>query len=364
MPPTAAEVRDDAQSRQRQRTAIKYLMASGVARAAGGGTALDAFERLHPRSLHLEEVRRSINLQVRAPVEGGTSETWAKPLSDPAVFLGDLATLIRQKQVIEQIPGTIKVLPNKRCPFPTGALQAGWVGLGGAIRVGQGTFSDLTMTPYQLALIVAATNELLTATGPQAEAIFEALLVNAAVTSANDALLNPAFAAVPELSPASITNGAFSVPSSGPTVAALQSDLGLITDNMAANGVTLTSPVLILSPASALRIGGLTVPAPGGGQSLALTIIQSPAAGSQVVLLDGSYFVWTDEGIGVSSSSEGTLEMSDAPTGDASVPTGATGPLVSMWQANATAYKVQQYLNWQLANPAAVGVVTDFGVAP
>jgi len=363
MPPTAAEVAADAQTRQRQRTAIQFLKALGVARATKE-TPLQVFERMQPRSVHLEEVRRSVSLQVRAPVQGGSSGTWAKPFSEPTVYLDAFATQVRGKQVVGQLPGAIKVPPNVRAPYPTSALRAAWVASGSAIPVALGAFGDVTMTPLMLALIVAATNELLAATGPLAEATFEALLVNAAVASADRALLDPDAVAVPELSPGSITNGAFAVPSSGATVAALQADLGLLADHMAANGVTLTSPVVILSPASALRIGGLTVPAPGGGQSLAVPVIQSPAAGTQVVLLDSSYFVFSDGGIDVSASNQGTLEMSDAPTSDASVPAAPTGPLVSMWQANATGFKLTQFLNWELANPAAVGVVTGFGVAP
>jgi hypothetical protein len=358
-----ADLAAEREDRQRQRTAIRYIKAAGIAAGTKCGTALQVFESLYPNSVHREEVRRSIDLQTRAPVQGGSSGTWLKPFSEPTVFLDAFAAQVRQQQVLGRIPGAIKVPLDARTPYPTNTPRAAWVAPGGAIPVGQGTFADMVMTPFMLALIVAATNELLTAIGPDAEATFEALLTNAAVASADRALLDPALAAVPDLSPASITNGAFAVPSSGATVAALQSDLGLLADHMQENGVVLTSPVLIMSPASALRIGGLTIPAPGG-QSFAPPVVQSPAAADQVVLLDGTYFAWKDGGLDISASGEAMLEMSDQPTNNANIPTAATGVLASMWDVRAVGFKVRQYLNWTLANPAAVGVVTGFGATP
>lgn len=363
MPLSAADTAREFESRHEAQTAIRYVKATALARLAGfGESGMQAFERLYPRATHLDALRRALDVQHRAAVPAGSSETWMAPFTGPRVFLDAFAAQVRRKAVLGQIPGAIRVDPATRSPFPTGPATAAWVGMGAAIPVSRGAFADLTLTPLLLAGIVVATNEMLRATGPSGEDAFEGLLTNAAISAADTALLDPAQAGEPEVSPPSITHGAFTTPSTGATVAALNADLGLIVDNMEANGVIITAPVVILSAASGLRLGALTLPG-SDGQSPKVTVLPSPAAGSNVILLEGSYFAYCDGGLDVTLSGSATLEMSDAPTADADAPAGPTGPLVSLWQTNSTGFRLSQYLNWALANPAAVGVVTGFGSA-
>ena len=354
-----AELNTEHSHRQRLQTFVRHLGSTAVARLAGVAVSgAQVFEQRHPRSVHLDAVRRALDLHHRAPVSGGSSDNWAKPLAgDPLVFLDAFATAVRRASALGRL-GAVEVPPNVRAPYPSSPATAAWVGLGQPVPVSKGAFAEIILSPLLLASMVVATNETLKGTGPKAEAIFEALLINAAVTTADAALLDPAAAGVPEVSPRSLTNGAFSVPSSGATVAALNADLGLIADHMFAAGIPLARPVLILSPASALRLGGVSLPAPGG--SLAVPIVTTPSARDQVVLLDASMLVFTDGGINVDLSGETSVEMSDTPTADGVLPADATGPMVSTWQANLTAFKLTQYLNWSPV-PDAVGVVTGFG---
>jgi hypothetical protein len=162
------------------------------------------------------------------------------------------------------------------------------------------------------------------------------------------------------VSPPSITHGAFAVPSSGSSLAALNHDLGLLADHMLAQGCPLAQPVVVMSPASALRAGGMMLP---GAPALNVPVVQSASAKGDVILLDAGLLAFTDGGIDIVPSGEATLEMTDAPVGDILAPT-APAQLVSLWQANATAFRLSQYLNWALANPAAVGVVTGYGATP
>jgi hypothetical protein len=212
-----------------------------------------------------------------------------------------------------------------------------------------------------LGSIVVATAELLKATGDQAEAVFEALVLNAAVVAADAALLDPSRAGQPDVSPPSITYGAFATPSTGSSLAALNHDLGTVADHMLAQGVPLAAPVVIMSPASALRVGGLaSLP---GAPTLTVPVVKSVGAGDQVVLLDAGLLAYTDGGVIVDLSQEASLELDDAPTGDIGAPTGAT-TLTSLWQVDAVAFRISQFLNWALAHSGAVGVVTGFGATP
>ena len=359
-PSSIADAAHELEGRQELQTAFRYIRANALARP--GVSPVETFKLMFPRSVHQAAVERAVDLHLtgRGAVSGGTSGTWAAPLQAAPVFTYALASAVRQKQAIGQIPGAAKLPPNVKSPYPSGRAKAAWIAPGAAIPLSAGTFAGHLLRPLVLAGITACSNELLKAVGPESEAVFQALLINAAVTAADAALLDPNQAGEPDVSPPSITFGAYTVPSTGPTLADLNSDLGALATHMQAQGVPLAQPVVLMSPASALRAGGLSLP---GGQ-FSIRVVLTPGAGDQVVLLDAGLLLWTDAGIDVSPGGQTTLEMSDAPVSDASVPTAPGAPFISMWQTDGTAFKLIQYLNWALATPAAVGVVSGFGAAP
>lgn len=353
-----ADVASEFEARQQRRTCIRFLMSAGVA-FHNNRDPLTVFEELHPRSVHLDAVRRQLDIQRRGAVPGGASDSWGSGLIGPKVFTDAFAVAIRQRQVLGRLPGAVQLPPSTRAPCPSNPATAGWIGAGEAIPVSKGGFANMFLRPLLLGGIVVVTDELLTASGPASEAVFEVLLTNAAVIAADTALLDPAQIGEPDVSPPSLTAGAYSVASSGPSLAALNADLGAVADHMQAQGVPLAQPVVIMSPASALRAGGLSLP---GGQ-FTVPVVTSPSARDEVVLLDAGLLAYTDGGLDIVPSNEATVAMSDAPAGDISTPAAPT-TMVSLWQVDSTGFKLNQYLNWQLTHPAAVGVVTGYGAGP
>jgi hypothetical protein len=341
--------------RQQAKTHVRYLLAEAAA-AQTGVEALTVFQQRWPRSVHLDALRRSLDLVHRAPVAGGGN--WAAPLRATPFSLA-FATKVFATTALGKIPGATALPINTRAPYPTTPAQAAWVTLGKAIPVSSAAFNSIQLDPYLLASIVIATMEVVSGTGPEVEAVFEALLTNACVTAADTALLDPNAAGVPGESPPSLTHGAFSVPSSGSTLAALNADLGKVADHMLAAGVRLTRPVVLMSPASALRAGGLSLP--GGGFSL--PVVLTPGAGNSVVLVDGDLVGFCNGGLAVELSRAATVQLDDSPVGDIDPPT-APPSTISLWASNSTSFRLTQYLNWELADPAAVAVVTGFGSTP
>ncbi len=68
-----------------------------------------------------------------------------------------------------------------------------------------------------------------------------------------------------------------------------------------------------------------------------------------------------DSGAEVSATSGGAIEMSDAPASNIGTPSPAgPAPVVPLWQNNAVALKVLRYVNWIVARPGAVAVLSGF----
>jgi hypothetical protein len=97
-----------------------------------------------------------------------------------------------------------------------------------------------------------------------------------------------------------------------------------------------------------------------GGTLGGMPVIASDHVGNIVVLVNASDAYLADEGgITVDASREASLEMSDAPTGDAITPTGTS--LVSMWQSNCVALRAERVVNWARRRAQSVAYLT--GVA-
>ena len=360
-PSSIADAAHELEGRQELQTAFRYIRANALARP--GVSPVQTFQLMFPRSVHQAAVERAVDLHLtgRGAVAGGTSGTWAAPLQAAPVFSYALAKAVRQKQAIGRIPGAASCRRTSSRPIPAVGPRPPGSHPKPRIPLSAGAFAG----HHPSAAGAGRYHRLLERTAEGGRPGERGGLPGVAdqrrcVTTADAALLDPNQAGEPDVSPPSITFGAYTVPSTGPTLADLNSDLGALATHMQAQGVPLAQPVAIMSPASALRAGGLSLP---GGQ-FSLPVMLTPGAGDQVVLLDGGLLLWTDGGIDVVPSGQTTLEMSDAPVSDASVPTAPGAPFVSMWQTDGTAFRLTQYLNWGLATPAAVGVVSGFGAAP
>jgi hypothetical protein len=166
-------------------------------------------------------------------------------------------------------------------------------------------------------------------------------------------------AAVVNVSPASITNGAPTAVSSNDPVA----DFGTILSAFAAANLGVAGAVLVMNESNALAMGMLrdasgnrvfpSVSATGGTAE-GITIIASNTAGSNVVGMIPRYILVADEGgVEIDVSREATVQMDSAP-----VPPDATTVLTSLWQNNLIGMRAERFINWKRGLDPAVYYLT------
>jgi hypothetical protein len=164
--------------------------------------------------------------------------------------------------------------------------------------------------------------------------------------------ITPSKTAVTGVSPASITNGAAAIVSTGDDADAIRLDIRSLLAKFNAANNPVTSGVFVMTSACAQALAMMVNPlgqqefptmSPTGGTVYGMPVIASdyvPAA--LVVLINTEDVFLADEGeVAIDTSQEASLEMSDAPTHDSGTPTGVS--LVSMFQTNSVAVRAEMW---------------------
>lgn len=243
-------------------------------------------------------------------------------------------------------------------PKETTAGSAGyWVGSGAPHPVAAAALDTLSLPRHHVGAMFVLDDELLRLASPAHEAALRNILVAGFAAYLSQQFVDPRVAAVTDVSPASISNGATEITSAGATAATINADF----QNMvAAVSSELTSPFWIMRRKDATHLAGLHH-ANGGQQFpgapreiLGIPVLTSSAvpadAGSPptdryVLLLDGSQVALADDGrVEVSVSKVTTVQMDSAPTNDSATPTPAN--MTSMFQTNSAAVKITRFMSW------------------
>jgi hypothetical protein len=190
--------------------------------------------------------------------------------------------------------------------------------------------------------------------------------------------VDPAKAAVANISPASITNGVVPIVSVGNTADDVRADIKAMYAAYTAGNNTLAGGVWIAQADLAASLGMMRnllgqpeFPGVGrnGGVLEGFPIIPSNYAPPNTVVLANAREIYLGDegGFAVDISMEASLEMDSAPGGAALPPTAATGVLVSLWQTNSVGIRAERTVNWSKRRPEAVvvlGTVNWGDVAP
>lgn len=214
------------------------------------------------------------------------------------------------------------------------------------------------------------TQELLKSDAPGNEFVIRDALRDALIERIDTDFIDPAKTAGSGVSPASITNGAAAVASTGSDEDAVRLDIRALfakfddADNPPENGVWVMSTKNAI--ALSLMIGALGTPVfPGvtarGGYLVGLPVITSRYAGSTVALVNASdIYLADDDDASVSLADNATVELKDAELSqDGTIGTGVS--LVSLWQSNLTGFRVFRTINWKRRRDSAAAYLT--GVA-
>lgn len=331
------------------------------------------------KTLEMEARGQKMQGLMKATVEAGTTldTTWAAPLVQYQNFAGDFVEYLRPRTILGQfgtngIPSLNRIPFNVRIAGQTSGGQAYWVGEGAPKPLTALDFNDTELRWNKIATIAVLTNELIRFSDPSAERLVRDGLAAAVIERADIDFVDPAKAAVANVSPASITNGIAGIPSSGNTADDIRADIAALwapfiaARNAPRNAVYLMDSTtalalsMMVNPLGQTEFPGITM---NGGTFNGVPVIVSDylpvdSGGGMVILLNASDIWLADDGqVTIDASREASLQMLDNPTNNSA--TGTPTTMVSMFQTNSTAFLAERFINWQRRRASAVSYLTD-----
>ena len=285
--------------------------------------------------------------------------------------VGDFVAYLRAQTILGRfgnggIPALRSVMFRTPLITQTTGGDGYWVGEAKAKPLTSFTFTRTTLEPLKVANVCVLTNEAIRYSSPKADVLIRDQMVEALRERLDTDFIDPAKTAVAGVSPASITNGADTVASSGDTADDIRLDIRALWAKYTAANNPPSSGVWVMSSNNAVALAMMTNPlgqpefgsmSMTGGTLGGMPVIASDYVSSIVVLLNASdIYLADDGGMEVKSSTEASLEMSDAPAHNSSTPTGAS--LVSMFQTNSTALLAERSINWARRQVPAVVYLT------
>lgn len=312
----------------------------------------------------------------KAAVPAGTTQdgNWAAPLvGDGTDVIADFVEFLRPRTILGRfgqngVPGLRRVPFNVPLVGQTEGGEGYWVGEGNAKPLTRFGYERNILEIYKVANIAVVTEELLRRSNPAAEAMLRDNLAAAIAARLDTDFINPAKAAVAGVSPASITNGLTAVTSAGGDADAIRADIRALMATFVAANNAPTSGVWIMGSVTALALSMMVNPlgqpefagvSMTGGTFNGMPVIVSDyiPAGTVVLANANDIYLADEGGIQVDMSREASLEMADNPAHNSGTPTGATS-LVSMFQTNSVAFRVERFINWSRRRPSAVAILT------
>jgi HK97 family phage major capsid protein len=225
--------------------------------------------------------------------------------------------------------------------------------------------------------LVVLTKELMMSSAPSAELMVRNSLAESIQQFLDTQFIAPDYAAVTNVSPASVTSGVNPIAATGTTAAALRADVQTLFNSWIANNVNPQGAVWVMTATQALAISlmlnALSQPyfptmTPQGGTFFGYPVIVSQAAmqvgspvageGGLLVLINAPDILLADEGgVTIDASAEASIQMLDNPTNNAQSGTPTT--MVSMWQTDSVAIRAIRFINWAKRRTSAVAYIKD-----
>ena len=315
---------------------------------------------------------------LKAAVAAGTTTdaSWARPLVEYQNLTQEFAELLRPATILGRIQGLRRVPFNIKVPRQTGGSTIGWVGQGAPKPVGRLTFDQISLGIAKTAGIVVMSDELVRSSNPSAEAIVRQDMIDQTAQFLDQQFVDPAVAAVQDVSPASVTNGVDAVEATGTDADAVRADVRAVMGRFIAANMSLAGAVWIMTEMDALALSlmlnalgqpefpGLVVSGNAGGTFFSLPVILSEniprnqgsgdpvaGAGSRIILAKANEILLADDGeVVLDASREASVQMNATPDNPATAAT----VMVSLWQNNLVGLKAERFINWSKRRPGAV----------
>lgn len=281
--------------------------------------------------------------RTKAAVGAGTLSSFSVP-SDPG---NEFFELLRSASIFGRLsPLFRRALWRTNFPREAGAgAGAAWTGEGVARPLSTSLTDTVNLEYCSLTSIIATTREVFRF-GLTSEAAVRAIVVGGVARFLDSQLLDPSVTATSGR-PASLTNGAQEIASSGTTASQILGDLDSM---LAAVSTPLDAGRWIMRRSTFSRLAaklgtvGLTV---SESNLLGLPcVLGSTAPTGQITLLDAAAVVYaTDDALEIDVDTQASLEMEDAPSGNATTGNGTS--LLSLFQTRSVAIKAGIAANWQ-----------------
>lgn len=343
-------------------TAIRYLRA--MANGKGENEVAIAFAEQQKswgsfdRDIIVSRLKSSIGGIDLTDIQGGSQVA-----HDLLAALRPLS-IVGRLQNLRRIPARVPLLTQL-----TGSV-AGWRGNGQHRRLSAGTYARENLPLLSVGALSVANDELLRDGSFEGEAELLRDLLAACAEALDMAFIDPANTGIAGATPASITGGAVPIYVAGGSIADLDVKIATAIAALIAAGSNLSSASWVMSPVLAAGLslargssGALAYPGMGanGGQLIGLPALTSASCtpdsdGYNLALVDASQVSYVEDAPSLSVSRNASIEMSDAPTGDATTPTAAT-ILVSMFQSDCAALLASMACNWKLRRPGCVQLI-------
>jgi hypothetical protein len=302
---------------------------------------------------------------------------WAGDLVGPqGSQFADFAAYLRPATILGKF-GQNGVPSLRQVPFrqplisQTGGGASYWVGEGKPTPLTAFDFDRTTIEPLKIGNIAVLTKENIQSSSPSSDAIVRDALRDAIAAGLDLTFIDPTNAGTAGVKPASVTNGAAVVASTGTDADHIRLDIRALFQKFIAANNAPSNGVFILSSTNALALS-IMVNALGqkefpnmtmtGGILEGLPAIVSDYAGNTVALVNASDIYEADEGeTNVDMSMEASLEMKNAAGVTQDGAGGVGAQLVSLWQNGLVGLKGERTINWKKRRASAVAYLS--GVA-
>jgi HK97 family phage major capsid protein len=312
-------------------------------------------------------VRASLAWENKAAVAAGTTtdSAWAGPLAVVQPMVNEFLELLRPETLIDSVQGFRPVPFNVSVPAQTGGGTYSWVGQGNAKPVTSATFATVSVGFAKASGIIVLTEELVRLSNPRAEETIRREMIAGVRQFLDGQLTTPAVAAVANVNPASITNGAPTAAASGSTAAAARADIVARIQTFTAAELSLSESEIWLNESNAFALANalnaLGQPLfPGftgqtGSILMGLRARVTNVVGTNVILVHTPSILFADDGgVNIDASREASLQMDSTPAN----PSDATTVLVSLWQRNMVGLRAERFISWTKARSAAVTYIS------
>lgn len=278
----------------------------------------------------------------------------------------EFVELLRPKLIMGRMTSLTRIPFMSRQGRQLTGVSGSFVGEGAPKPVQKQTFDNVTLGYSKVAVIVVLTDEAVRFSTIKAEMRARDDMVKGIATYIDKRFMDPSYSGVANVSPASITNGAVRIQSTGKTLAAIDTDVRTAMGMFATSDVDPSTAVWVMPAAVALRLSmkrttqdekafpELTML---GGTWYGIPVIVSNSmvtSGSpaelQIALVTQEEVLMADDGgVSIDMSMEASVQMNDAPSAGAQ-------SLVSLWQNNLVGVRAEQYINWAARRTSNLGI--------